>query len=184
VEAQLNPLSEELSRLQNETILTEKDLLRNESTRLASKIAMEIFEKMGEETNDILVSLATEIASSSGSIFSKKRGILINNLNGDIEMEDESGVMRHIDHLSLGTKDSFYIAAKLALCERKDPDLKLFILDEPFLSLDENRGDQALEVLKSYVKNKDWQIIFLSKEEELGKKLKSLFPNDFNRINL
>lgn len=184
VEAQLNPLSEELSRLQNETILTEKELLRNESTRLASKIAMEIFEKMGEETNDILVSLATEIASSSGSIFSKKREILINNLNGDIEMEDESGVMRHIDHLSLGTKDSFYIAAKLALCERKDPDLKLFILDEPFLSLDENRGDQALEVLKNYVKNKDWQIIFLSKEEELGKKLKSLFPNDFNRINL
>ncbi|MCC5816567.1 MAG: AAA family ATPase [Leptospira sp.] len=184
VEASLGPLSEKLLTKELQLLESLKISEGIEKTRRAHEMAENIFQQLGAEANDSLEALGEEIQKSSEIIFNKKREIKIINLNGGITMEDEGGNLRLIDELSLGTRDSFYIAAKLSLCEKRDPDLKLFILDEPFLSLDTEREKMAIEILKDYVVKKGWQIIIFSKEERLGSILKDSFQDSFTKVDL
>jgi ABC-type Mn2+/Zn2+ transport system ATPase subunit len=90
----------------------------------------------------------------------------------------------HLDHLSLGTKDAFYIATKLAFCDKINPEMKLFMMDEPFLSLDESRETNALQVIRNYVQEKGWQLIILSKDRKLQALVQKIFVEDCNFIEL
>lgn len=184
VEAQLIPLSEKLLNSQIRVMELKEEIESLERTRLANLEAKKIFEILGEESGDILVALSEEIAVSSSKIFDRPRKIQINNLNNDIFLEDENGELRSLEHLSLGTKDSFYIAAKLALCEKRDPDLKLFLMDEPFIALDNQRETEALKVLKHYVEDKNWQILIFSKEEKLKNGLDVSFDGKYAMIEI
>ncbi|WCL48995.1 ATP-binding protein [Leptospira sp. GIMC2001] len=194
MEAGLEPLSLRLTQEFDRLHIVKSELEKLEIEREASKIAHDLFQDIAEETNDVFASLSDEISKSSKILFGADRRVEIQNLSGSkkpiknkesaIAVEDEGGAMRGIDHLSLGTRDSFYVATKLALCEKNDPQLKFFLMDEPFLSLDEARIGKALLVLKNYVEEKGWQIVILSKEESLLKQLRENFDIPVNEIIL
>lgn len=190
LESQLNPLSQKILRTQTEILNLEDKLDQLESDRLAAEIAGNLVRKIQSEMDDSMAALSDEITSASAVLFGSTRTVRMDNLgkskgkDQSIRVQDKSGEMRNIGHLSLGTRDALYIATKLALCEKNDPDLKFFLMDEPFLSLDEERLDKALVVLENYIKDKDWQILILSKEENLMNKFESRFGKDLNLIRL
>lgn len=175
LEAQIRPLSEKWISASKELVDVRAKIREITLQRKGAEIAQGIFREMSQESEDILESLSREITESSASIFGADRRIEIRSLNGEITMADAGGTNRVLDHLSLGTKDSFYITAKLALCEKRDPDLKLFIMDEPFISLDTTRTVMALQVIRSYVQEKGWQCILFTKDENLVHAVETVF---------
>jgi DNA sulfur modification protein DndD len=184
LEASLGPISKSIQESETKlfSLKTEKEELENQFE--ATKIALNIFEEISEEANDIFKTLAVEIAESSKNLFDEDRKILIEDLKGNISMQDKGNTMRHLDHLSLGTKDAFYIATKLAFCDKINPEMKLFMMDEPFLSLDESRETNALQVIRNYVQEKGWQLIILSKDRKLQALVQKIFVEDCNFIEL
>jgi DNA repair exonuclease SbcCD ATPase subunit len=82
-----------------------------------------------------------------------------------------------LDDLSQGTRDSFLFAARLALSVRAAPEGGLLLLDEPFLSLDADREERALRMLKNFQEKNRRQIIIFGKEKGLAERLRQLFPD-------
>lgn len=185
LDAKLKPLSESILNTQTELIAKKNSKEELEINLEATKLACEIFKELADEASDTLRTLAEEISNSSNSIFSENRKVIIHELKDDkIHMIDKGNSERVIDHLSLGTKDAFYIAAKLSLCNKRDPDLKLFLMDEPFLSLDEERERKTLQVIQDYVNNNGWQLVILSKDQNLKSIVQEIFQEDCNLIDL
>jgi len=167
IEERFKPISREL--FQKEILyLQKKEQYESEMKKLkAISKCKEIFESLSQESKDIFNHLSQEVEKSTEKFFTRKRKIQIQNLTGDIAVEDASGTLRPIDKLSLGTKDYFYIAAKLALCEKNNPSLKLFLMDEPFASLDEERTKLLIRMIRYYAEEKRWQLIVFSKDFRL-----------------
>lgn len=185
LDAQLKSLSISLLNIQSELIEKQNERSNLELSLEATKEANEIFKELALDASDTLRTLAEEISISSNNIFNESRTVVINELKDDkIEMVDKGNVKRAIDKLSLGTKDAFYIAAKLSLCSKRDPDLKLFLMDEPFLSLDEEREKKSLSIIKDYVDNKGWQLVILSKDYQLRSLVQEIFQTDCNLVDL
>ena len=93
-------------------------------------------------------------------------------IDGDYSMtakSDEAGV-RSVDLLSGGTKDSAYLALRLALLEVIFREEKPFLaVDEALAQLDDSRAAAALRILASYCKTGGQCILFTchSREEKL-----------------
>jgi len=67
-----------------------------------------------------------------------------------------------IDELSDGTKTQLLLAARLALIELLMGEKPCFLmLDEPFAYFDNDRKEQAMEILKGLTEE-GWQIIIVS----------------------
>lgn len=167
VKTQLQPINLTLFEKQNRLFQVEKDLVKDRDRLTATRECKEIFDNLAEESDDILTALSEEIQESTGNFFPGLREIRIQDLKGNISMQDQGGEFRSIQDLSLGTRDCFYIAAKLTLCEKNNPDLKLFIMDEPFAGLDEDRSKMLIRMMHHYVKEKGWQILVFSKDFRL-----------------
>ena len=62
----------------------------------------------------------------------------------------DDAVARDSEYLSAGTLDLMYLAVRLAVCELAMPDGEPcpLILDDALVNLDEDRLDQAMELLK------------------------------------
>ena len=73
----------------------------------------------------------------------------------------DSGATRSIDAYSRGTRDLYNIAARLALVDSLYEGEKPFVvLDDPFCSFDDRKTKAALELLKSFAKER--QIIYFT----------------------
>jgi DNA sulfur modification protein DndD len=184
LDVNLRPLSESIKNSETKILSLQSERVELENQLEATKIALNIFQEISDEANDIFKNLALEISESSKNLFNEERKILIQDLKGNISMADKGNALRHLDHLSLGTKDAFYIATKLAFCDKINPEMKLFMMDEPFLSLDESRETNALQVIRNYVQEKGWQLIILSKDRKLQALVQKIFVEDCNFIEL
>nr|MBP7494562.1 hypothetical protein [Spirochaetales bacterium] len=89
-------------------------------------------------------------------------------------------------YLSTGTRDAFFLAARLTLARRSAPSggRAIIVLDEPFLTLDKNRTENALRVLKEFHETTGWQIFLFTKEEELAEQVRSFFGERAQVIRL
>ncbi|MFN3659975.1 MAG: hypothetical protein ACK4TN_01915, partial [Brevinematales bacterium] len=77
---------------------------------------------------------------------------------------------RPVKFLSQGTQDLFYLALRLFLGQRmwKNPKQPgVFVFDEPFASLDEERKEVALGLLQKFQKKYGWQYVIFTKDEGL-----------------
>ncbi len=92
-----------------------------------------------------------------------------------ILIPDAEGQKRSLENLSSGTRDSFLLAARLALANRASAGVGILILDEPFLALDSERTANALNMLKNFQERNHCQLILFSKDEQLIHQASSIF---------
>lgn len=178
VKGSLADIPERIVHIERHILDCEREIAELELVRQASARAAEIFGEIERDAGAVFFGLTRDIGALFGEILPETRQIAIGDLDGGlITVNDAGGAARPLDDLSQGTRDSFLFAARLALSVRAAPEGGLLLLDEPFLSLDADREERALRMLKNFQEKNDRQIIIFGKEKSLTERLRNLFPD-------
>ena len=173
-----------LSGLPEEIISREK-LLKDTASKIdklkldrdAAALLREIFLEISGDSESTLLELSRELKRQFGEIVPQVREVYVPELNTEaITVSDESGEKRPLAQLSRGTQDSFLLAARLALALRSHPEEAVLILDEPFHTLDSERTENALKMIRAFQEKYRWQVILFSKDDRLSRLAEKLFP--------
>ena len=166
--------------------------------------AAELFRSLSADTDILLSSLSEEIAHVFSRIAPAKeeggnRKVTLKTFSSlkDTEVMDAGGNLwpfgnierkenREGVFLSTGTRDAFLLAARLTLARKavQGSGEAILVMDEPFLTLDDERVNRALEVLEEFQRATGWQIFLFTKEERLAEKVRSRFGQLTKRIDL
>lgn len=147
-----------------------------ETDKRAAGVAMKIFQEIGDGADLLLTGLAREMESMLGLILPGERGLTLQGLDSkQIKVEDAGGEDRSLEGLSSGTRDTVVLAAKLALALKHREGPGVLVLDDPFLAMDREREEKALNLLQDFHSRHGWQIIILSKEFHLKDLMKRIF---------
>jgi DNA repair exonuclease SbcCD ATPase subunit len=178
VKGSLADIPERIVQAERHILDCEREIADLELVRQASGRAAEIFGEIERDAGAVFFGLTRDIGALFGEILPETRKIAIGDLDGgSITVNDAGGAARPLDDLSQGTRDSFLFAARLALSVRAAPEGGLLLLDEPFLSLDADREERALRMLKNFQEKNGRQIIVFGKEKGLTERLRKLFPD-------
>jgi DNA repair exonuclease SbcCD ATPase subunit len=134
----------------------------------AYKIAEEIFNDLASDSETMLQELSDEIGDMFSSFIDNKRKTHFTKFDAnEVKITDAAGELRTGDNLSSGTKDCFFLAARLVLASKSLEKGKqaLIVLDEPFIALDTERTKKALAILYKFHQDTRWQIIIFTKDE-------------------
>ena len=146
--------------------------------REAAALARDIFAEVAEESDLLLDDLSEEIAGYYSSFLGTKRSASLRRLGmNDAAAADSGDSPRPIEDLSTGTRDVFYLAARLALAGRSGENRGLLVLDEPFGAIDWQRAKNILSCLKSMQDERPWQIILFSKEDDMEDLCRKVFSS-------
>jgi hypothetical protein len=178
VKGSLADIPERIVQMERHIRDCEREIAELELVRQASARAAEIFGEIERDAGAVFFGLTRDIGALFGEILPEAREIAIGDLDGgSITVNDAGGAARPLDDLSQGTRDSFLFAARLALSVRAAPEGGLLLLDEPFLSLDADREERALRMLKNFHEKNGRQIVIFGKEKNLIGPLRKLFPD-------
>lgn len=145
--------------------------------REAAGLAAEIFEELAADTELALQDLTRDLGELYREMQAERGGLRLADLElKNVLLEDGGGDLRPLEHCSTGTRDAFLLAARLVLARKTRPDVRLLVLDEPFLSLDAGREREVLEFLAAFQTAYDWQFVFFTKEERLRDAIVEIFP--------
>ncbi len=177
VKGSLGDIPERIVRIERSLQKLDGEIHDLETTRKAAEIAALLFGQLVGDTRAGFLTLAGDIAGLFGELLPETRSIEFPELDEDlIKVGDAGGELRSLDNLSRGTRDSFLLAARLALALRSFPGQGVLILDEPLHSLDAERQKGALSLLASFHRQRGWQIILFSKDVGLADAVKELIP--------
>ncbi len=155
-----------------EAHIRELDLVRQ-----ASALAGELFAELAADSVFALQALAGELAGLYSEMFGGGGDLRLAALElKNAFLKDAGGELRALDACSTGTRDAFYLAARLVLAARTSPGVRLLVLDEPFLALDTGRERAVLEFLALFQARLDWQFVFFTKEKRLCEMVREKFP--------
>jgi len=149
--------------------------------RRATEIARDIFFALSEDSAAMLETLSGEIGRSfaelSGGVSGnagagETREVRMDNFSvdsGAVHALDAGGENRAVELLSSGTKDAFYLAARLVLARKSlaAGEKALMIFDEAFTALDSQRIQRALRVIEKFYNDTNWQIVIFTKDKDL-----------------
>jgi len=167
----------QICAIEREIAKTAAEIEQNELEREAAAEAARIFGEIAADAGRVFEDLAREFARAYGEILPQARAMEIRGLGkADMKVADAGGEKRSLDLLSSGTRDSFLFAARLCLARRSSEGTSVLVLDEPFLTFDEDRQRKAVAMLKKFHDDTGWQIVVLTKDERLVDALKSSFP--------
>ena len=143
----------------------------------AAKMACEILHTLDDGSDRAFLEIVTDIGDRLEMVYGNSRPMKIKSLSDDkIFITDAAGEMRALEHLSKGTRDSFVFAARLSLLSRLAVEPSLIFLDEPFLTMDNERVSASIRQLAAYQeKNRDAVLVF-TKEKRLCDELCEVFP--------
>lgn len=167
--------------IQEEARIHKKDgmIENNRLEREAAELASNIFSAVAQDSEAALGELSKSLGEEVREIVGSSRQVTVSHLDtSSITMTDAGGAERPLEDLSSGTRNSFLLAARLALAKRAASGRSLLILDEPFSSFDKTRISNALAMLKKFHDESDWQIIVLTKDESLIDQVKKYFPEE------
>lgn len=151
---------DKIEDIESEIVQTEKDIERLKKEHNLLNLTKECMVEAKEN-------LAEKYMGHMSSNFKKYLGKLNNgktekyqiDINLDIKVED-GGKLYKKDQLSSGMKDLVQLCLRMALVESiyKDVDNPILVLDDPFINLDNNRLQNAIDLLKEI--SLDYQIIY------------------------
>ncbi|HOV39604.1 MAG TPA: AAA family ATPase, partial [Spirochaetales bacterium] len=133
-------------------------LAEKERVLKGAEAARDIFRTLSTDADTLLQSLSEEISREfsrittplKGKATSRKVNMPVFSIK-ETEITDAQGTSwkEGGQYLSTGTRDAFFLAARLSLARRSAPPggRAIIVLDEPFLTLDKNRTENALRVL-------------------------------------
>jgi len=147
-----------------------------ELDREAAELAENIFSEIARDSGRNFRELSGDVGDLLKEILPGRNEVGISEFDESaVTVVDDGGEKRPLEHLSAGTKDSFLLAARLALAGRCWGRGGLLLIDEPFQALDRSRMERALKLIKKFIEQNGWQVIIFSKEEELVAQAKRLF---------
>jgi uncharacterized protein YhaN len=94
----------------------------------------------------------------------------------DVQCLDHYDHVREANQLSSGTKDALVLAARLALLEKVDLQKDAFlILDDPFVLMDYERQNKAINALKKFYDDTKIAIVVFTKDQTVRDMVKAQF---------
>ena len=136
------------------------------------KKALELLENMLSEINkkndDIFNSLSNEAKVLYNHITGKSlsdNGIEMSGFDkSKIMVKDKQNESRNVELLSSATKDAVYIAMRLSILTKIHESGRLILLDDPFITFDNNRTKEALSFIREYTNKYNIPIAIFTKD--------------------
>ena len=191
-EAEINILKEEINKIKNNISYIEGELNNSDNIhadiinfesklaqikeeiinlnnrRKALKLLEEMLLNINKKNDDIFQSLSKEAKVLYNHITGKKlpnEGIIMSGFDKDkIAVADKQNEMRNVELLSSATKDAVYIAMRLSILTKIHQAGRLILLDDPFITFDNNRTKEALSFIKEYSKNYNIPVVIFTKD--------------------
>lgn len=192
LESEINILKEEINKIKNNISYIEGELNNSENIhadiinfesklsqikeniinlnkrRKALKLLEEMLFKINKKNDDIFQSLSKEAKVLYNHIAGKNlsdEGIIMSGFDKDkIVVADKQNQMRNVELLSSATKDAVYIAMRLSILTKIHQAGRLILLDDPFITFDNNRTKEALSFIKEYSKNYNIPVVIFTKD--------------------
>lgn len=206
-ESEINILKEEINKIKNNISYIEGELnnsdnihadiinfesklaqIKEEITNLnkrrkALKLLEEMLLNINKKNDDIFQSLSKEAKVLYNHITGKNlsdEGIIMSGFDKDkIAVADKQNQMRNVELLSSATKDAVYIAMRLSILTKIHQAGRLILLDDPFITFDNNRTKEALSFIKEYSKNYNIPVVIFTKDVFIRD-----FMSDFGDITI
>ncbi|WP_295158699.1 AAA family ATPase [uncultured Brachyspira sp.] len=136
------------------------------------KKALELLEdmlsKINKKNDDIFNSLSNEAKVLYNHITGKKlsdEGIEMSGFDKNkIMVKDKHNESRNVELLSSATKDAVYIAMRLSILTKIHEAGRLILLDDPFITFDNNRIKEALSFIREYSNKYNIPIAIFTKD--------------------
>ncbi|MEI0478045.1 ATP-binding protein [Brachyspira pulli] len=136
------------------------------------KKALEMLEDMllqiNKKNDDIFNSLSNEAKVLYNHITGKSlsdNGITMSGFDkSKIMVKDKQNESRNVELLSSATKDAVYIAMRLSMITKIHEQGRLILLDDPFITFDNNRTKEALSFIKEYSNKYNIPIVIFTKD--------------------
>ncbi|MGB3975395.1 MAG: AAA family ATPase [bacterium] len=180
ISGSLGDLPEHIMNLKQDIVELAEDIRAIDQDRRAAAFAAEIFSAIADDSSFQFGQLSREIAAMFAQFLPGDEMIKITSLNEkDLRIKDGTGKYRSVDHLSSGTRDAFWLAARLVLARKARPEGPgIIVLDEPFHTLDDDRMQQAVKLLKAFRDKTNWQLVFFTKDKPVVEAVKSAFSSE------
>ena len=192
LESEINILKEEINKIKNNISYIEGELNNSENIhadiinfesklsqikeniinlnkrRKALKLLEEMLFKINKKNDDIFQSLSKEARILYNHITGKNLsddGIIMSGFDKDkIMVADKQNKIRNVELLSSATRDAVYIAMRLSILTKIHQAGRLILLDDPFITFDNNRTKEALSFIKEYSKNYNIPVVIFTKD--------------------
>ena len=192
LESEINILKEEINKIKNNISYIEGELNNSENIhadiinfesklsqikeniinlnkrRKALKLLEEMLFKINKKNDDIFQSLSKEARILYNHITEKNLsddGIIMSGFDKDkIMVADKQNKIRNVEFLSSATRDAVYIAMRLSILTKIHQAGRLILLDDPFITFDNNRTKEALSFIKEYSKNYNIPVVIFTKD--------------------
>lgn len=192
LESEINILKEEINKIKNNISYIEGELNNSENIhadiinfesklsqikeniinlnkrRKALKLLEEMLFSINKKNDDIFQSLSKEARILYNHITGKNlsdEGIIMSGFDKDkIMVADKQNKIRNVELLSSATRDAVYIAMRLSILTKIHQVGRLILLDDPFITFDNNRTKEALSFIKEYSKNYNIPIVIFTKD--------------------
>ena len=192
LESEINILKEEINKIKNNISYIEGELNNSENIhadiinfesklsqikeniinlnkrRKALKLLEEMLFSINKKNDDIFQSLSKEARILYNHITEKNLsddGIIMSGFDKDkIMVADKQNKIRNIELLSSATRDAVYIAMRLSILTKIHQAGRLILLDDPFITFDNNRTKEALSFIKEYSKNYNIPVVIFTKD--------------------
>ena len=155
--------------LESEYANVEEQINDIEKRKKALIILEDILNSISKKNNDTFKVLSNNSKVLYNKILSKDLNtdtILMNGFNSDkITVIDKSNNERNIESLSSATKDAVYIAMRLSILTQIHKEGRIILLDDPFITFDNNRIKDSIELICNYSKIYNIPIVLFTKDE-------------------
>ena len=146
----------------------EEDIINLNKRRKALKLLEEMLFNISKKNDDIFQSLSSEAKVLYNHITGKNlsdEGIIMSGFDKDkIMVADKQNEIRNVELLSSATKNAVYIAMRLSILTKIHQAGRLILLDDPFITFDNNRTKEALSFIIEYSKNYNIPVVIFTKD--------------------
>ena len=192
LESEINILKEDINKIKNNISYIEGELNNSENIhadiinfesklsqikeniinlnkrRKALKLLEEMLFSINKKNDDIFQSLSKEARILYNHITGKNlsdEGIIMSGFDKDkIMVADKQNKIRNVELLSSATRNAVYIAMRLSILTKIHQAGRLILLDDPFITFDNNRTKEALSFIKEYSKNYNIPVVIFTKD--------------------
>lgn len=187
--AALSAGADEMADLDPRAAAAERRIAALELDRRAAGVAAALFARIADESTAALDELSADIGAGYTALSGSAAGpegvytagtaqpTAAPGLSSSVNLQaleeqplvvDAYGAARPADRLSHGTRDSYALAARLALAERTQREPALLVMDEPFRSMDTTRMRRALRLVARFRERTGWQLVILTADERVA----------------